>query len=199
MAGSDNSMGDKAPQAPLRARATVDDDFELLRRIERGEEPAFASLVERHAKYLHGVARAILGNDADAEDVVQETFAALLKAKFRGESAVRTFLVKILVRQAGMLKRKWWRRPKHLSLARDDEREPTRPAASRGIEAKLDLATMLASLSEDHRTVIVLRELEQMSYEEMAEALGVPRGTVESRLHRAREQLRRNFESYNEL
>jgi RNA polymerase sigma-70 factor (ECF subfamily) len=190
MTSAGNSTGDSTA-ASARQR-----EVELLRRIERSDGEAFAELVDQHARYLHGVARAILGNDADAEDVVQETFAAILKTRFRGESSVRTWLVKILVRQAAMLRRKWWRRPKHLSLASDatNERDvrPTRSESS-GTDAKLDLATMLASLSEDHRAVIVLRELEQLSYEEMAEVLGVPRGTIESRLHRAREQLRRTF------
>ncbi len=72
----------------------------------------------------------------------------------------------------------------------------TSPAAARQAEARLDLATMLASLSAEHRAVIVLRELQGLSYEEMARALGVPRGTVESRLHRAREELRQRYKGY---
>jgi RNA polymerase sigma-70 factor (ECF subfamily) len=63
-------------------------------------------------------------------------------------------------------------------------------------DAKMDLSVMLQTLSPEHRQVIVLRELQQMSYEEMADALGVPRGTVESRLHRAREELRKRFKGY---
>ena len=65
-----------------------------------------------------------------------------------------------------------------------------------GVEAKLDLTTMLDALSEDHREVIVLRELQGLSYEEMSKALNVPRGTVESRLHRAREELRKKIKGY---
>jgi RNA polymerase sigma factor (sigma-70 family) len=60
-------------------------------------------------------------------------------------------------------------------------------------DARMDLAGMLERLSEEHREVVVLREIEGMSYEEMSAVLGVPRGTVESRLHRAREQLKRLF------
>jgi RNA polymerase sigma-70 factor (ECF subfamily) len=72
----------------------------------------------------------------------------------------------------------------------------TVPEASGGTDAKLDLSVMLARLSPEHREVIVLRELEGMTYEQIAAALGVPRGTVESRLHRAREELRKRFKGY---
>ncbi len=81
------------------------DDAELLRRIERGDRAAFDALVARHARYLHGVAHALVGNSADAEDLVQETLIAVLNGKFRGESSVRTWMVRILVKRAGMLRR----------------------------------------------------------------------------------------------
>jgi RNA polymerase sigma-70 factor (ECF subfamily) len=64
------------------------------------------------------------------------------------------------------------------------------------VERRADVAAMLDTLSPEHREVIVLRELQGLSYEEMAEALGIPRGTVESRLHRARRDLKRRFAGY---
>ncbi|MEO6435022.1 MAG: sigma-70 family RNA polymerase sigma factor [Tepidisphaeraceae bacterium] len=184
-------------------------DQELLRQSGRGDEQAFRTLVDRHAPYLFGIAHGLTGNAADAEDIVQETFLAASQGGHRGESAVRTWLVAILVRRAAMLRRTRGRRGgKHVSLsgstlpASSPTREsvidvPARGASpAAGAEAKIDLATMLENLSDDHRAVIVLREIEGMSYEEMAAALGVPRGTVESRLHRAREELRRQFRGY---
>ena len=180
------------------------DDVELLRAVGRGDEAAFKALVDRHAPYLYGVAHGLAGgNNADAEDLVQETLMAALAGKFRGESSVRTWLVAILVNKAAMMRRSAARRGPHLSLAggTGDESgsrpiEPATGSSVAGSEARLDLTTMLETLSPDHRAVIVLRELEQMSYEEMAAALGVPRGTVESRLHRAREELRKRFGDY---
>ncbi len=76
------------------------------------------------------------------------------------------------------------------------ETERTSPSRVSGTDAKLDLAQMLEGLTPDQRQVIVLRELEGMTYEEMAAALHVPRGTVESRLHRARAALKELFRGY---
>jgi RNA polymerase sigma-70 factor (ECF subfamily) len=183
-----------------------EDDRELLRLGARGDDEAFRRLVDRHAAYLYGVAHSLTANPADAEDLVQETLLAACQGGYRGEAAVRTWLVAILVRRAAMMRRTAGRRGgTHLSLSggrRDADDEPAIdvPAGganqSAGAEAKLDLASMLEKLSDDHRAVIVLRELEGMSYEEMAKALGVPRGTVESRLYRAREELRRLYKGY---
>jgi RNA polymerase sigma-70 factor (ECF subfamily) len=189
-----------------------EDDRELLRLGGRGDDDAFKALVDRHAPYLFGVAHGLTANPADAEDLVQETFLAAAQGGYRGEAAVRTWLVAILVRRAAMMRRTAGRRGgTHLSLsgsARGDDADDNAPPAidvaasgstpAAGAEAKLDLATMLSKLSDDHRAVIVLREIEGMSYEEMAAALGVPRGTIESRLYRAREELRRQFKGYLE-
>lgn len=185
----DDNFSGRRTSAP-----TVPDDAELIRRIARGDEAAFRALVDRHATYLHGIAYSLTNNRADAEDVVQETFVAVLNSTFRGESQVRTWLVQILVRRVAMLRRTKRRRP----VERLEE-SPT-PAAHAadvaGTEARLDLATMLERLSPEHREVIVLREVQGLSYEEMAAALQVPRGTIESRLHRARNELRERFRGY---
>jgi len=175
----------------------MQDDAELLQRTRRGDQDAFGELVERHGRYLHGIAVALSRRSADAEDLVQETFLGALKSNFRGESSVRTWLVRILVNQAGMLRRSKWRMV--LSWAsRPDDEEPESVAVALASDARLDLAQMLQTLSPEHREVIVLRELEGMTYEEIAAALHIPRGTVESRLHRAREQMRERFKGYME-
>jgi RNA polymerase sigma-70 factor (ECF subfamily) len=168
------------------------DDAALLRQVHRGESPALAELIRRHAPYLYGIARSLCGNEHDAEDLVQEVFVATLRAKFRGESSVRTWLVAILVRRAAMLRRSKLRQP----LRMDSTPDVTTRAGSPASDAKADMAAMLEALSPEHREVIVLRELQQMSYDQIALVLSIPRGTVESRLHRAREQLRLRFKSY---
>lgn len=190
-----NSIRIPAPSVPSGA-LQVPEDVELLRQIGRGDAAAFRTLVERHARYLHGVAYGLTGQAADAEDLVQETFAAVLNGRFRGDSAVRTWLVAILLKQVAMLRRSRRRRGPAVSL--ESELMPLAGGLSTAqvAEARLDLATMLQSLSPEHREVIVLRELEGLSYDEMARVLGVPVGTVESRLHRAREELRRRFHGY---
>jgi len=191
-----NSTRDVVASASEDARR-VPDDAELLRRIQ-DDPSAFRELVNRHARYLYGIAFSLSGNAADAEDLVQETFAATLTSHFRGEAAVRTWLVQILVRRAGMLRRGRRHPARRDRVELTDEVSPakSRPSGVAGSDAKLDLAVMLEGLSPEHRQVIVLREIEGMSYEEIAAALGVPRGTVESRLHRARGELRRKFEGY---
>jgi RNA polymerase sigma-70 factor (ECF subfamily) len=181
----------------------VPDDAELLRQIGRGDENAFRELVNRHSRYLYGIAFSLTQNTADAEDVVQETFVAVLKSKFREESSARTWLVQILVRQAALVRRI---RSRKLSPAAPDEvrnglsaaveGSAAQGSAVSGSDAKLDLAVMLETLSPEHRQVIVLREIEGMTYDEMAQALKVPRGTVESRLFRARAELKERFKGY---
>lgn len=193
-----NNTPETAPSVP-NGTVPVPDDLELMRQIGHGDEKAFQSLVDRHARYLYGVAHGLAGNTADAEDLVQETFTGALKGNFRGEASVRTWLVQILVRRVGMLRRTRRRKPQvPFSSGFVDQAtpEPSIPSSAAGTDARLDLATMLELLSPEHRAVIVLREVQGMSYDEIAATLRVPRGTVESRLHRAREELRRRFKGY---
>ena len=206
MAFSSNSTLDMTAPCVSDDLRKVPDDRELLRRASEGDQAAFRELLGRHARYLYGIAHSLTRNPADAEDLVQETWIGAIRSTFRGEASVRTWLVSILVRQVATLRRskrrsKWrlvlpWFSGRDAESDSSPEAEPAVPPATSGSEARMDLSRMLETLSPEHREVIVLRELEGLSYEEMAVTLGVPRGTVESRLHRAREQLRSRFEGY---
>lgn len=206
MALSSNSMLDMTAPCVSDDLRKVPDDRELLRRAGQGDQAAFRELLGRHARYLYGIAHSLTRNPADAEDLVQETWIGAIRSTFRGEASVRTWLVSILVRQAAALRRskrrsKWrlvlpWFSGQDAESDRTSGEEPVASPTISGSEARLDLSQMLETLSPEHREVILLREIEGMSYEEIAAALSVPRGTVESRLHRAREQLRTRFEGY---
>jgi RNA polymerase sigma-70 factor, ECF subfamily len=161
-------------------------DAELLNRLARGDDAAYRDVTSRYGPYLYGIARALTRDAGEAEDAVQETLVALLRFKSRNEASLKTVLVSILVRQAALLRRKRRGWPR---LAAETPIDP--PATADGsADAKMDLPVLLSGLSPEFKEVIVLRELQGMSYDEIAEVVGVPRGTVESRLHRARQQLR---------
>lgn len=177
-------------------------DLELLRSAADGDDAAFHVLVDRYASDLNRVAISLSRNTADAEDLLQETFIGAYRGlkSFEGRSSVRTWLVRILTNRAAKL----WHKSRHqratMSIHRADDgslREDaslmtTKPA--RSIEQRIDVMDILKSLAPAHREVLVLREIQGMSYEEMADALNVPRGTVESRLFRARADFRQRLE-----
>lgn len=177
-------------------------DAELVRRIRAGDQKAFQELVNRHSDSLYGLACTLVGNSADAEDLVQETFLGAFRrlGAFEGRSAVKTWLVRILLNHVSKLRRsKRVRRAASLeeqahSDQADGRLQSRSPAAA--VESRLDVAAMLGVLSPEHREIMALRELNQMSYDEIAEALTIPRGTVESRLHRARQELKKRYAGY---
>ncbi len=144
---------------------------------------------------MFGLAYSLLSNASDAEDVVQETFVGAFKnlAGFEERSSVKTWLSRILVNQAARFRRDH-ARPKSEKIDSASEVSGRSPIA--GVDARLDLLAKLDLLSAEHREVLVLREIEQMSYEEIAQVVGVPRGTVESRLHRARGELKAKLKGY---
>lgn len=169
-------------------------DWDLVLRARSGDSGAFGVLVDRHAPALFRAAAALVSNVADAQDVVQETLLAAYQqvGRFEGRSSVKTWMIGILVRQAALHHREAARRrviPISPEIADTDRGVATKDATGRA-DAKMDVAQALASLSQDHREVLVLRELEGMTYDEIAAALKHPRGTIESRLFRARQALR---------
>ena len=137
--------------------------------------------------------------DADAEDVVQQTLTGAYRglAAFRGQSSAKTWLTGIAIRQAAKwLQSRLKNKSVPLDALDDGAAEPSTRSGAAAVDARADVATVLAKLPPDYRQVIILRELQGLTYEEIAQALRVPRGTVESRLHRAREELRRRYEGY---
>ena len=178
------------------------DEPALLRAIRAGDPAAFHELVDRYGGQLMTAACGMVGNRADAEDVVQETFAGAFKSasSFRGEASLKTWLLRILMRQAARHHRKG-RNKRMFSLSGSSESDedmtantgPTVRSGAAAVESRLDVTSMLAVLSPEHREVLVLRELQGLSYDEMATAIGVPQGTIESRLFRARRELKTRF------
>lgn len=182
-----------------------DSDIELLRIARAGDGGAFRKLVDRHAKDLFRVALVLTRNRADAEDVLQETFIGAFRGLkgFAERSSVRTWLAQILTRQAA---RSWNRnRNRRATLSLDapepgsliDDAALGTDSAARSAEQRIDLMTILQSLPPMHREVLVLREMQGMSYDQIAQTLGLPRGTVDSRLSRAREEFRKRLKESN--
>lgn len=180
-------------------------DPELVHRARRGDHNAFHDLVDRHSPWIYRLAVSMVTSREDAEDLVQETFLAASRglATFEHRSSVQTWLRRILLNHVSKLYRSRKLR-RHLSLddansaAVDPGNQPGLQTGSPAgaVEGKLDVEAMLDTLSPEHREVIVLREIEGLAYEEIAALLKVPRGTVESRLHRARQQLKDKFAGY---
>jgi len=175
-----------------------------VQRIRSNDPEGFRELLRLYADDLYGLAYSLLGNSADAEDVVQQACLGALNGigKFEGRSSLRTWLSTIVANQALKIRRSK-RVRQATSLDAGDpgsgngngtqDGAPQVRSSTAAVDGRLDLTMMLDTLSAEHRAVIVLRELQQFTYEEIAETLGVPRGTVESRLFRARRALRERF------
>jgi len=188
-------MKDERAAEPCRPDMS---DEDLLAEAQAGDDAAFHELTDRHAQRLFRLAFSLVGGTVDAEDVVQETLLGAFEhiRKFEGRSSVKTWLTSILMRQAARHHRRR-SRSRETWLANGDHAAPGRGGGVReASDRRLDVRRALGRLSADHRQVVVLREYDGMSYAEMAEVLGVPQGTVESRLHRARQELKDLLRDY---
>jgi RNA polymerase sigma-70 factor (ECF subfamily) len=179
-------------------------DFELIRLVRAGDDSAFHELVDRHARKLFRAALCLTPTRSDAEDLFQETLLAAYRGlgNFNEQSSVKTWMMSIMMRQAG---RSWrqLRRARQIEPIRPESQTPENPdaalatpSAAEGSDRRIDLLAVLNELTPERRAVITLRDLQGLSYDEIAQALGIPRGTVESRLHRARSDLRELLADY---
>jgi RNA polymerase sigma-70 factor (ECF subfamily) len=187
------------PAAPLR---TPLPDHELVSRTIGGDGTAFAAIVERYQDRLHNVIYRLVGSTEDARDLLQDTFVKAYENLdgFRGGSSLYTWLFRIAVNTALSHRRK--RRWTHVGLGPVSDADPASeagwpdPAAPDPADPMLAAETETAvqqalnGLDEEHRTIVVLRDIQHCDYNDMAEILGLPAGTVKSRLHRARLMLR---------
>ena len=177
------------------------DDGGLVDRLRAGEARAFEELVRRYQHRVFGVALRMLGTAAEAEEVAQEAFLRVHRAigEFRGESKLSTWLYAITSRlcltRLGAGERRL-RREGEETLLRLANGHANPVAAAERSELEAALHRAIAELAEDRRIVVVLRDLEGLAYEEIAAALALPVGTVRSRLHRARLDLKEKLERF---
>lgn len=202
-------------------------DQELVKKTLKGDRDAYRTLVERYQSRLLAVSIDILKSREDAEDVVQESFVkAFLSLKnFKGESSFYTWLYRITFNMAIDLRRRGSRRggnhvefketwgvKDHGSGNGGDASGPTVSSSLnhlQNVEGPFDalsrrelgskLQAVMQELSDEHREVITLREVDGLDYQEIADAIGVPRGTVMSRLFYARKALQKALKEYDPL
>jgi len=163
-------------------------DRDALARTLDGDERAFEELVVRYEAKVRLVARGVLRDAALAEDVAQDTFlTAYRKADtFRGDGTVKSWLLRIAVRRAlDELRRRGRRAEGALSSAPEPRQRP-----HQALDVGWDLDAGLDRLSVESRTALLMKEVEGMSYREIADAMEWPMGTVATKLHRARMELR---------
>ena len=182
-------------------------DSELVDRFKSGDRRAFDELVRRYQHRVFTLAMRWMGDEQIASEVAQDVFIALFRSlkNFRGDAQLSTWIYRVVINHCK--NRKQYRRrrkmTRHEPLEGDrgkDDDGPKRQLAGDGpmpdaavhqTDAERLIRDALEQLPEDQRQIIVLRDIEDLSYEEISELLDLPRGTVKSRLHRARAQLAR--------
>jgi RNA polymerase sigma-70 factor (ECF subfamily) len=185
------------PLARLKFGAIVNDDAQLIDEALAGQSVAFGQLVTRYQDRLYNALVHVIGSADEARDVVQDAFVqAFLKlASFHRASAFYTWLYRIAFNLA--ISRRRRRRPM-VSVEQSREASGQEPMARDGAPSERlerqervgQVQAALAAMSEEHRAVLVLREMDGLCYDTIAEVLELPVGTVRSRLHRARLELR---------
>lgn len=191
--------------SPVRNAET--DDF--LDRLRAGDEAAFETLIDRYSSDVYRVLYRLTEDPEEAADLTQDTFLRALRAiaKFRGDSELKTWLIRIAINESRNRFR-WWKRRRRdatvsldaalgdsdLTVANfvpDDSRSPEELTLE--AERSSALRDALSELSDPYREAIVLCDIEGLTYEETAVALGCSIGTVKSRISRGRDELRRKL------
>ena len=181
----------------------------LIRRLKDRDERAFRELMETYGDRVYNLTYRMLGNAQEAEDLAQEVFITIFKSidSFRGDSKFSTWLYRITANHCKN-RIKYLARRHDRAQAEFDERIDRNQAAAavtapkqsvrpdtrlEGLELEQTLQSCIAQLEEDQRVLIVLRDIEELSYEEICQITGLAEGTVKSRLHRSRLALRKKM------
>ncbi len=197
-------------EATTVATLDVDEDRELVDSARAGDRSAFNRLIVRHQHRIVALCCRLLGDSAEGQDAAQEAFVKAYRAlgRFKGDARFSTWLHRIAVNTCHNRSRSWWSRLRRRAVRVDHgetrEAEQSRPVqlADTRMSPDKDLERhriaahvqrALATLPVIHRELIVLRDVQGLSYEEIETALGVSLGTVKSRLARAREAMRKEL------
>lgn len=179
----------------------------LVDRFKRGDQSAFDEMVRRYWDRIYAMVHQLLRNPQDAEEVTQDAFIRAHRglSNFRGDSAFSTWLYQIATNLARNRYWYWWRRKRDKSISfdqpvSDDSSMPLSEMIAAELETPEDatvtqelvdrIAAGMEKLGAKHREILILRNVKNLSYEEIAAILGVSVGTVKSRIARARESLR---------
>ncbi|HTS06214.1 MAG TPA: sigma-70 family RNA polymerase sigma factor [Candidatus Eisenbacteria bacterium] len=210
MAGA-TTLGDLASAIGARSQA----EAAIVAELKAGSEAAYAWLIGEFQQPVYGLVYRVVNDPADAADTTQDVFLKVFRGMkhFHGESSLKTWIYRIALHEAAN-RRRWWFRHK----AKETSIEPAESESAGPAENALQLALTdpaespfdnvahhevqhrvereLRKVPEPYRTTLILRDLEEMSYEEIAEVLQVSLGTVKSRLTRGREALRQRLAPY---
>ena len=209
MAGA-TTLGDLASAIGVRSQQ----EATIVAELKAGSEEAYAWLIGEFQQPVYGLVYRIVNDPADAADTTQDVFLKVFRGirHFHGESSLKTWIYRIALHEAAN-RRRWWFRHKAKETSIEPENESNGAAENTIQMALMDHADSpfdsvahhevqrrveqeLGKVPEPYRTTLILRDLEEMSYEEIAEVLEVSLGTVKSRLTRGREALRQRLAPY---
>jgi RNA polymerase sigma-70 factor (ECF subfamily) len=210
MAGA-TTLGDVAGAIGIRSQ----EEAAIVAELKAGSEAAYAWLIGEFQQPVYGLVYRIVNDPADAADTTQDVFLKVFRGMkhFHGESSLKTWIYRIALHEAAN-RRRWWFRhkaketsiePPETEAPGTGEHEVQMALADRGDspfesvahhEVQQRVEQELRKVPEPYRTTLVLRDLEEMSYEEIAEVLDISLGTVKSRLTRGREALRQRLAPY---
>ena len=179
-------------------------DRELVVRCQRQDPDAFSELVHRHQDRIYAAVARFCGNDEDACDITQRAFINAYRKiqEFKGDSAFSTWIYRIAFNQAISFRRENRRSSVSIYSTKDEEliaepaEDPNPGERLESLETQKKVQQALDLLDEGDRQIILLKDLQGHSYDEIAAIMQIPKGTVRSRLHRARLELKSKLKSY---
>jgi RNA polymerase sigma-70 factor (ECF subfamily) len=200
------TLGNVVSAIPARA-----EEASIVAELKAGSEDAYAWLIARYHQPVYSLVYRVLNDPGDAPDVTQEVFLKVFRGMrhFNGQASLKTWIYRIALHEASN-QRRWWFRHK----SRERSLEPATPEEGGGLEETLPddtpspfemfsheevrarVEVELKQVPEPYRTTLLLRDIEELSYEEIAEVLQISLGTVKSRLMRGREALKKRLMAY---
>lgn len=184
----------------------------LVKKLKARDAGAFDTLLESYQSQVFNLLYRMLSNKEEAEDLAQEVFITVFKQieSFRGDSSLTTWIYRVATNHCINRKKYLARRKHYDKRSLSDLHDKDQPADGSGVAAQVPrpdemveglqveklIQTAIAELDEEHRLVLVLRDIQSLSYEEIEAIVGVPSGTVKSRLHRARMALKTKLEKH---